>query len=147
MVVRLIFSTTIQNFPRISDLLSEVSMFQHNTVYSPNVASCRWRFTCDWGTYFKHWSHSRPLPNVCFGHINLPALTLLWFHRTAAVTRRYGQCCFTLGTCKVRLDINSLKPALVKFCEELVKSKRREPLAQKHSVIAVDLKPNSAYLS
>jgi hypothetical protein len=128
------FSTTIHNFPRISDLLSEVSIFQLNTVYSPNVTLFRWRFTCEWGTYFKHWSHSRPLPNICLGYINLPALTLLWFHRTAAATR-YGQCYVTLRTRKVRLDINSLKPALRKFYE-LVKSKRREPLAQIRSVIS-----------
>jgi len=66
MVVQLIFSTTIQNFPRMSDLLSEVSMFQHNTVYSPNVAPCRWLFTCDWGRYFKHWSHSSPFAKPLF---------------------------------------------------------------------------------
>jgi len=25
-------------------------MFQLNSFYSPNVALCRLRFTCDWGT-------------------------------------------------------------------------------------------------
>jgi len=138
------FSTTIQNFRPMSDLLSQVSVFQLNTVYSLNVALCKWQFTCDWGTYFKHWGHTHPLPNICFGDINLPALTLLWFHQTAAVTCRYGQCCVTLRTCKVRLDIKSEacpQKVLWRTSEDETSGTSRSK-TQRH--IAEDLKPYSA---
>ena len=109
-------------------------------IYASNVALCRWRFACHWGTYFDHLSHSRPPERLCqtfvLGILICLLVTQLWFHRTAAaVTRRYGQCCVTQRACKVRLDINSLKPTLRKFFE-LVKSKRRQPFAQQLVLIS-----------